>query len=152
MAANVHHRPACPNKSLPIGARGGLAPANIKEIPMAITLYGISNCDTVAKARKWLEGNGYNYTFFDYKKGGADPVKLKSWVDEAGLDKVLNKSGTTFKKLPEGIRAIMDEASSIALMAEQPSMIKRPIVEYDTKHGTAIIIGFKAPEWAAALG
>jgi arsenate reductase len=119
---------------------------------MAITLYGISNCDSVAKARKWLEGNSYNYTFYDYKKGGADPEKLKSWVAEAGLAKVLNKSGTTYKSLPAEIREIMDEATAIALMVEQPSMIKRPIVEYDTKHGLGLIVGFKAPEWAAALG
>ncbi|NBC36610.1 Spx/MgsR family RNA polymerase-binding regulatory protein [Novosphingobium sp. FSY-8] len=115
---------------------------------MSIILYGISNCDTVAKARKWLEGNSYNYTFHDYKKGGADAGKIKSWVDEAGLDKVLNKSGTTFKKLPEAIRSIMDEASAIALMVEQPSMIKRPIIEKD---GKLIAVGFKASEWEAGL-
>lgn len=119
---------------------------------MAITLYGISNCDTVAKARKWLEGNGYTYTFYDYKKGGADAGKITDWVLEAGLDKILNKSGTTWKKIPEDLRAMLDDTSSIALMVEQPSMIKRPIVEYDTKGGTGLLVGFKAPEWAAALG
>lgn len=114
---------------------------------MTITLYGIANCDTVAKARKWLEGNGYNYTFFDYKKGGADAGKLAGWIATAGLDKVLNKAGTTFKKLPEATRSMMDESLAIALMVEQPSMIKRPIVEHDG----GLLVGFKASEWETAL-
>jgi arsenate reductase len=119
---------------------------------MAITLYGIPNCDSVAKARKWLEGRGISYAFHDYKKGGIDPEKLALWVMEAGLDKVLNKSGATYKALPAEIREIMDETASIALMVEQPSMIKRPIVEYDSKSGGGLLVGFKSGDWTAALG
>ncbi|MBB3954843.1 arsenate reductase [Novosphingobium sediminicola] len=114
---------------------------------MTITLYGIPNCDTVKKARKWLEGNGVSYAFHDYKKAGADKDKLTNWIIEAGLEKILNRSGTTFKKLPEEIRAMVDENLAVSLMVENPSMIKRPIVEY--KGG--LLVGFKASEWETAL-
>ncbi|NKJ01948.1 arsenate reductase [Novosphingobium sp. SG707] len=114
---------------------------------MTITLYGIPNCDTVKKARKWLEGNGVSYAFHDYKKAGADKDKLTNWIIEAGLDKILNRAGTTFKKLPEEIRAMVDENLAVSLMVENPSMIKRPIVEY--KGG--LLVGFKASEWETAL-
>lgn len=122
---------------------------------MTITLYGIPNCDSVAKARKWLEGRGISYAFHDYKKAGIDPQKLELWVMEAGLDKVLNKSGTTYKALPPEIREIMDENAAIALMVEQPSMIKRPILEHDGPKGdgkgAGLLVGFKGGEWSAAL-
>jgi arsenate reductase len=114
---------------------------------MSITLYGIPNCDSVKKARKWLEGNGVSYAFHDYKKAGADKDKLTDWIIEAGLDKILNRSGTTFKKLPEEIRAMVDDNLAVSLMVENPSMIKRPIVE--CKRG--LLVGFKASEWETAL-
>lgn len=114
---------------------------------MTITLYGIPNCDTVKKARNWLEGNGISYAFHDYKKAGADKEKLTNWIIEAGLDKILNRAGTTFKKLPEEIRAMVDDNLAVSLMVENPSMIKRPIVEY--KGG--LLVGFKASEWETAL-
>lgn len=114
---------------------------------MAIEVYGIPNCDTVKKARTWLDARGIGYTFHDYKKEGADPAKLASWIAVAGLDKVLNRAGTTFRKLPEAERADLDEARAIALMVAQPSMIKRPVVE----HPGGVLVGFKEPDWAANL-
>jgi len=115
---------------------------------MTIILYGIPNCDTVKKARTWLEGQGIAYAFHDYKKAGADPDRIASWITQAGLDKVLNRAGTTFRKLPDTERGGLDEARAAALMAANPSCIKRPIVEYP---GGGLLVGFKADEWQAAL-
>jgi arsenate reductase len=114
---------------------------------MAIEVYGIPNCDTVKKARAWLDARGLVYTFHDYKKEGADPEKLAAWIDAAGLDKVLNRAGTTFRKLPDADKAELDGPRAIALMVANPSTIKRPVVE----HPGGILVGFKEPEWAAAL-
>ncbi|EJU12086.1 hypothetical protein LH128_15606 [Sphingomonas sp. LH128] len=114
---------------------------------MAIEFYGIPNCDTVKKARVWLDAKGIAYTFHDYKKEGADPEKLAAWIDAAGLDKVLNRAGTTFRKLPDADKADLDAEKATALMAANPSTIKRPVVEYPG----GILVGFKEPEWAAAL-
>lgn len=115
---------------------------------MAVTVYGIPNCDTVKKARVWLEARGIAYTFHDYKKQGADPARIAGWVAQAGLDKVLNKAGTTFRKLDDAAKAGLDEGKAVALMAEHTSTIKRPIVEYPG----GLLVGFKDAEWAAALG
>jgi arsenate reductase (glutaredoxin) len=112
------------------------------------TLYGIPNCDTVKKARVWLGGQGIAYAFHDYKKAGADSTKLAAWCEAAGWEGVLNRAGTTFKKLPESDKADLTQAKAIALMVAQPSMIKRPIVE----HGDVLLVGFKLPEWEAKLG
>jgi len=109
--------------------------------------YGIPNCDTVKKARKWLESQGIDYVFHDYKKEGADPAKLERWVAEKGWETILNRAGTTFRKLPEAEKAGLDAGKAIALMVEQPSMIKRPVVE----HGGALLVGFKQAEWDALL-
>lgn len=114
---------------------------------MAIEFYGIPNCDTVKKARVWLDAKGIAYTFHDYKKEGADPEKLAAWIDAAGLDKVLNRAGTTFRKLPDADKADLDAEKAIALMVANPSMIKRPVAE----HPGGVLVGFKEPEWAAAL-
>lgn len=114
---------------------------------MTITLYGIPNCDTVKKARVWLDGNGIAYTFHDYKKVGADETRLRDWVAKAGWEKVLNRAGTTFRKLDEADKAALDADKAVRLMMAQPSMIKRPIVE----HPDGLLVGFKADEWAAAL-
>ena len=89
-------------------------------------LYGIPNCDTVKKARLWLDTRGLAYAFHDYKKAGADPARLAQWCAEAGWEKVLNRSGTTFKKLPEADKAGLDAGKAAALMAANPSCIKRP--------------------------
>lgn len=115
---------------------------------MTIHLYGIPNCDTVKKARTWLDGQGLAYTFHDYKKEGADPARLAQWIDAAGLDTVLNRRGTTFRALPEADKADIDAAKAVQLMAASPSLIKRPVVE----HPGGLLVGFKADEWAAALG
>lgn len=114
---------------------------------MSVTLYGIPNCDTVKKARAWLDARGVPYAFHDYKKAGADPVRIAAWCKAAGWEKVLNRAGTTFRKLPEADRAELDEAKAAALMAANPSCIKRPIVEYPG----GLLVGFKADEWALAL-
>lgn len=115
---------------------------------MTIHLYGIPNCDTVKKARTWLDGQGLAYTFHDYKKEGADPARLAQWVEAAGLDTVLNRRGTTFRALAEADKADIDAAKAVRLMAASPSLIKRPVVEYPG----GLLVGFKADEWAAALG
>lgn len=115
---------------------------------MTIHLYGIPNCDTVKKARTWLDGQGLGYTFHDYKKEGADPERLAQWIDAAGLDTVLNRRGTTFRALSEADKADIDAAKAVRLMAASPSLIKRPVVEYPG----GLLVGFKADEWAAALG
>lgn len=115
---------------------------------MTLTLYGIPNCDTVKKARVWLDGRGIDYAFHDYKKMGADPAKLAAWVDAAGLDTVLNRRGTTFRALSDADKADIDAVKAVRLMAASPSLIKRPVVE----HPGGLLVGFKADEWAAALG
>ncbi|MEL6877753.1 MAG: ArsC family reductase [Pseudomonadota bacterium] len=112
-----------------------------------IHLYGIPNCDTVKKARKWLDANGFEYAFHDYKKEGADPAKLKAWIDEKGVDMVLNRRGTTFRKLPDAEKEGIDAAKAVTLLQEHPSMIKRPVVE----HSGGLLVGFKEDEWSAAL-
>ena len=114
---------------------------------MTITVYGIPNCDTVKKARSWLDAQGVEYAFHDYKKQGADAGRIAGWIKAAGVDKVLNRAGTTFRKLPDADKADLDETRAAALMAANPSCIKRPIV----KHPGGLLVGFKPDEWAAAL-
>ena len=113
---------------------------------MSVTLYGIPNCDTVKKAREWMAAHGVVYAFHDYKKAGADPGQLAAWCEAAGWEKVLNRAGMTFRKLPEADRADLDQAKAIALMVAQPS-IKRPVIE----HSGGLLIGFKPDEWAEAF-
>lgn len=115
---------------------------------MPITLYGIPNCDTVKKARSWLEGQGIAYAFHDYKKLGADPARLAAWQEQAGWEKVINRAGPTFRKLPDADKEGLDAARAVKLMVANPSCIKRPIVEYPG----GLLVGFKEAEWAAALG
>lgn len=114
---------------------------------MTTHLYGIPNCDTVKKARKWLDAQSIDYTFHDYKKGGADPRKLEAWSEAAGWEALLNKRGTTFRKLPEEDKADIDRAKAIDLMVKHPSMIKRPVVE----NGDNVLVGFSEAEWTAAF-
>lgn len=112
-----------------------------------VTMYGIPNCDTVKKARVWLEAKGVDYAFHDYKKAGIDRAHLEAWVKELGWETVLNRAGTTFRKLPEADKANLDAAKAIDLMLAQPSMIKRPIVDL----GGRRIAGFKPDIYAAAF-
>lgn len=114
---------------------------------MSITLYGIPNCDTVKKARRWLDASGIAHAFHDYKKQGVDADRLAHWVDEAGWEKVLNRAGTTFRKLPVDQRADLDAARATALMLANPSAIKRPIVE----HAGGLLVGFDEARWTEAL-
>lgn len=115
---------------------------------MAVTIYGIKNCDTMKKARSWLEGHGVDYQFHDYKAVGIDRAHLETWIDEAGLDTVLNRAGTTFRKLPDADRENLTREKAIALMLDQPSMIKRPVLETKGK----LLIGFKPEIYAGAFG
>lgn len=113
-----------------------------------VDLYGIPNCDTVKKARKWLDASGIEYTFHDYKKEGADAGKVEAWIADKGVDVVLNKRGTTFRKLTDAEKAnAADSHKAVSLLVQHPSMIKRPVVE----HGSGILVGFKEDEWSATL-
>lgn len=114
---------------------------------MNISFYGIPNCDTVKKARVWLDANGVAYDFHDYKKEGADPARLAKWAAVVGWERLLNHAGTTFRKLDEADKADIGEAKALRLMAANPSLIKRPVVEYRG----GVLVGFKADEWATAL-
>ena len=115
---------------------------------MAIDVYGIPNCDTVKKARKWLDANGLEYTFHDYKKVGADPEKVASWIADKGTEVIVNKRGTTFRKLSDDAKAdAADSHKAVALLVQHPSMIKRPVVQY----GSGILVGFKEDTWSASL-
>ena len=115
---------------------------------MSIELYGIPNCDTVKKARAWLDAQGSDYTFHDYKKEGADPARLAAWSDAAGWETLLNRRGTTFRALGEADKAGIHRAKAIGLMQAHPSLIKRPVVE----HPGGLLVGFDSAEWEAALG
>lgn len=114
---------------------------------MNITIYGIKNCDTMKKARAWLDGRGVEYQFHDYKSAGIDKATLQGWVKKAGWEKLLNRAGTTFKKLPEAEKANIDETRAIALMLAQPSMIKRPVVDSNG----VIYVGFNPDVYAEAF-
>lgn len=116
-------------------------------MPTTPTLYGITNCDTVKKARVWLDGRGIAYAFHDYRKAGIAATKVQAWCDVAGWEAILNRAGTTFKKLPDAAKTGLDRARAIDLMCEQPSMIKRPIVE----HAGGLLVGFKEAQWAEAF-
>ena len=115
---------------------------------MPITIYGIKNCDTMKKARAWLDKQGVAYAFHDYKSKGIERGKLEGWVKKAGWETLLNKAGTTFRKLPEKEKEGLTEAKAIRLMLAQPSMIKRPVLELP---GGKLLVGFKPDEYAAAL-
>nr|WP_301332595.1 arsenate reductase [Parerythrobacter lacustris] len=112
-----------------------------------IHLYGIPNCDTVKKARVWLDDRGLDYTFHDYKKEGADLAKLATWIDAAGLDTVLNRRGTTYRRLSDAEKADIDGGKAVSVLVQHPSTIKRPIVE----HEGGLLVGFKPEEWDAAF-
>ena len=104
------------------------------------TLYGIPNCDTMKKARKWLADNGVEYEFHDYKKLGIEKKKLDEWIKAVGWETLLNRRGMMWRKVPDDVKASIDEKSAIGLMLETPSIIKRPVLEDNGK----VTVGFKA--------
>jgi len=112
-----------------------------------ITIYGIKNCDTMKKARTWLESNGIDHAFHDYKAAGIDRATLQGWVTALGWEVLLNRTGTTFRKLPDAAREGLDQEKAIALMLDQPSMIKRPVLDIDGR----LLVGFKPDAYQAAL-
>jgi arsenate reductase (glutaredoxin) len=115
---------------------------------MALTMFGLSNCDTVKKARSWLDARGIAYAFHDYKKAGADPVRVAGWIAEAGRERIVNRAGTTFRKLSEADQAALGGDGAADVLVANTSVIKRPIVE----HPGGLLVGFKEAEWAAILG
>lgn len=114
---------------------------------MTVTIYGIKACDTMKKARTWLDEHGVAYAFHDYKVSGADRADVERWVAQLGWETVLNRAGTTFRKLPDADKAGIDAAKAVELMLAQPSMIKRPMLDVDGK----LLAGFKPDQYAAIL-
>ena len=115
---------------------------------MTVTIFGIKNCDTMQKAFKWLDAHGVAYGFHDYKKAGVTTAQLAQWCDAAGWEMVLNRAGTTFRKLNDADKKGLTQDKAVALMAAQPSMIKRPVLDADGK----LEIGFKPERYAALFG
>lgn len=114
---------------------------------MHVTVYGIPNCDTVKKARNWLDQHAVAHAFHDYKKQGADPEQIARWVEQAGWEAVLNRRGTTFRALPDADKTDLDADKAVAIMAANPSCIKRPVVEYPS----GLLVGFDGAAWERAL-
>ena len=114
---------------------------------MRITIYGIRNCDTMKKSRAWLESHGIEYAFHDYKEAGIDEARLQTWMKSAGWETLLNRAGTTFRKLPDTAKADLDARKALKLMLAQPSMIKRPVLE----RGKTLLVGFSPEKYAALV-
>jgi arsenate reductase len=114
----------------------------------SVAIYGIKNCDTMKKARAWLDKRGIAYSFHDYKQAGIAPGVLAGWAKQVGWESLLNRAGTTFRKLPEKDRDGISEKKALSLMAVQPSMIKRPVLDID---GT-LLVGFKPEQYEKAFG
>jgi arsenate reductase (glutaredoxin) len=121
--------------------------ANLSRATLAIILYGIKNCDTMKKARAWLDAQGIAYDFHDYKTAGVERARLETWAKALGWEVVLNRSGTTFRALPDTAREGLTDKKAIKLMLEQPSMIKRPMLDIDGK----FLAGFKPDLYKAAF-
>jgi arsenate reductase len=115
---------------------------------MPITIYGIKNCDTMKKARDWLDKAGVDYAFHDYKSAGIDRARLEGWAKKLGWETLLNRAGTTFRKLPDKDKDDLTEKKAIALMLAQPSMIKRPVLDLG---GGKLLVGFKPDAYKAAV-
>lgn len=113
-----------------------------------VTIYGIKTCDTMKKARAWLDGRGVAYAFHDYKTAGVERGMLEAWAREVGWETLLNRAGTTFRALPDAAKAGLDERKAIALMVAQPSMIKRPVLDV----GGGLLVGFKPDQYEEAFG
>ena len=117
-----------------------------------LTLYGIKNCDTMKKARAWLDAHGQSYAFHDYKTQGISPTTLNAWVQELGWEALLNRAGTTFRTLPEDQKQALDAAKAMALMLAQPSMIRRPVLDLGVLDlGAQRLVGFNAEGYARAM-
>lgn len=114
---------------------------------LTVTIYGIKNCDTMKKARTWLESHGVEYEFHDYKTEGLDRERLARWCEELGWETLLNRAGTTFRKLPDAERQDLDAEKAMALMLAQPSMVKRPVLDL----GDRRLVGFKPELYAQTL-
>ncbi|MEZ4334468.1 MAG: arsenate reductase [Myxococcota bacterium] len=114
---------------------------------MSVVLYGIPNCDTVKKARRWLEARGVRYDFHDYKKQGVPRARLERWVAKEGWERLLNRRGTAFRKLPDALQTDIDAARALAIMEAHASTIKRPVVE----HPAGLLIGFDEDGWGKAF-
>jgi len=114
---------------------------------LPITIYGIKNCDTMKKARAWLDEHGVDYSFHDYKTAGIDKDRLARWSKAVGWETLLNRAGTTFRKLPDAEKTNLTEKKAMALMLAQPSMIKRPVLDV----GGKLLVGFKPESYAAAV-
>jgi arsenate reductase len=112
-----------------------------------VTIYGIKNCDTMKKARAWLDGHGVAYAFHDYKAEGVERGLLKGWVRALGWEVLLNRAGTTFRELPDADKAGLNEGKAMALMLAQPSMIKRPVLDM----GGKLLVGFKPETYGMAF-
>src|SRR5262245_10583662 len=112
-----------------------------------VTIFGIRNCDTMKKARAWLDAQGVAYTFHDYKVSGIDRARLEAWAREVGWETLLNRAGTTFRKLPDKEKEGLTEKKAIALMLEQPSMIKRPVLDL----GSRRLVGFTPEAYKKAI-
>lgn len=117
-------------------------------VRILITLYGIPNCDTVKKARKWLDNHGIEYAFHNYKTDGIPAKTLQDWVAQAGIDVLVNRRGTTWRALPDKDKNKLDTRTAIKLMRDHPSLIKRPVLDIDS----SITVGFKADEYQGLLG
>ena len=115
---------------------------------MSVTIYGIRNCDTMKKARAWLDKSGHAYAFHDYKTAGIDRARLEGWAKKVGWEVLLNRSGTTFRKLPDAAKEGLGEKKALALMLEQPSMIRRPVLEGP---GGKLLVGFKPENYESEL-
>ena len=115
---------------------------------MPITIYGIKNCDTMKKARAWLDQYGVEYVFHDYKAAGIERARLEGWVKKLGWEMLLNRAGTTFKKLPDKDKEGVTEKKAVALMLAQPSMIKRPVLDLG---GGKLLVGFKPEIYTASV-
>lgn len=112
-----------------------------------VTVYGIKNCDTMKKARAWLDEHGVRYDFHDYKTSGIERERLEGWIKKVGWEVLLNRAGTTFRKLPDADKADVDERKAVKLMLAQPSMIKRPVVE----QGAKVLVGFDQARYKMAF-
>jgi len=113
-----------------------------------VTIYGIKNCDTMKKARAWLDRRGVAHAFHDYKSAGIDRGRLEAWSRDVGWETLLNRAGTTFRALPDKDKGDLSERKAIALMAAQPSMIKRPVLDV----GGKLLVGFKPEQYEQAFG
>ena len=114
----------------------------------AVTIYGIKNCDTMKKARAWLDDHGVAYAFHDYKVAGIERGRLETWAQAVGWETLVNRSGQTFRKLPDKDKESLNEKKAIKLLLDQPSMIKRPVLDV----GGKLLVGFKPAEYEKIVG